>query len=54
MRIAAMPPRPPADDAGAGDGEGLPAFFTRYVGGGRAMARGEPVRGEIVSPAGGY
>jgi murein DD-endopeptidase MepM/ murein hydrolase activator NlpD len=34
-----------------GDGNGLPAFFVDYVANGRPVARGEPVRGETVSPA---
>jgi len=36
-----------------GDGEGLPGSFTDYVADGKAVERGEPVRGQVVSPAGG-
>lgn len=35
-----------------GDGEGLPAFFEDYVADGSVVERGEPVKGQIVSPAG--
>jgi len=34
-----------------GAGEGLPAAFVDYVANGKAVERGEPVRGEIISPA---
>jgi hypothetical protein len=33
-----------------GDGNGLPAFFVDYVANGIPVARGEPVRGQTVSP----
>jgi hypothetical protein len=34
-----------------GDGEGLPAFFEDYIADGSVVERGEPVKGQIVSPA---
>lgn len=33
-----------------GEGDGLPAFFNDYVADGKPVARGEPVKGQTVSP----
>jgi hypothetical protein len=33
------------------DGEGLPVFFESYVADGKLVARGEPVQGQVISPA---
>lgn len=33
------------------DGEGLPVFFENYVADGKPVARGEPMRGQVISPA---
>jgi hypothetical protein len=34
-----------------GEGDGLPAFFEHYTADGKAVERGEPVRGQLVAPA---
>jgi hypothetical protein len=34
-----------------GEGEGLPAFFNHYLADGKAVERGEPVKGQTISPA---
>ena len=33
-----------------GKGDGKPVFFSTYLSNGKPVARGEPVRGEIISP----
>ena len=33
-----------------GQGNGLPAFFNDYTADGKAVDRGEPVQGQVVSP----
>jgi len=33
-----------------GEGEGLPAFFQNYIDNGESVDRGEPVKGETISP----
>ena len=33
-----------------GDGEGLPAFFQSYLADGKAVGKGEPVRGQVIRP----
>lgn len=34
-----------------GEGEGLPAFFNDYLADGKPVTRGEPLRGQTISPA---
>src|SRR5690606_25137347 len=36
-----------------GQGKGLPAFFEHYTADGKAVERGEPVRGQVIAPADG-
>jgi len=33
-----------------GQGDGKPVFFSAYLSNGKPVDRGEPVRGEIISP----